>query len=192
MNRVAERPAIAFQRMGARQLTGVEALESDRPDSSWTERTFRDEMGGRNRHYVVALVDGEVIGYAGLLVQAGEGHVTTLMVDPSHRRRGLATDLMNELIGAACYARCEAMTLEVSAGNQAAMALYRAFGFVEEGSRPNYYPDGTDAAIMWRRQVDAPTPHRDPSEQRTATNASGPQPSDEATATSADETETRQ
>ena len=42
-------------------------------------------------------------------------------------------------------------TLEVRAGNVAAQALYRKFGFEEAGVRKGYYQDnGEDAIIMWR------------------------------------------
>jgi ribosomal-protein-alanine N-acetyltransferase len=35
-------------------------------------------------------------------------------------------------------------------GNAAAQQLYRNFGFVSSGTRPNYYPEtGEDALVMW-------------------------------------------
>ena len=43
------------------------------------------------------------------------------------------------------------MTLEVARGNEAALALYRAAGFREEGVRRSYYGPGEDALILWRR-----------------------------------------
>jgi len=39
--------------------------------------------------------------------------------------------------------------LEVRASNAAAQALYTAAGFVADGRRPGYYPDGEDA-LLWR------------------------------------------
>ena len=40
------------------------------------------------------------------------------------------------------------LSLEVRAGNDAAKALYRKFGFTEDGVRPNYYSNGEDAILM--------------------------------------------
>jgi ribosomal-protein-alanine N-acetyltransferase len=40
------------------------------------------------------------------------------------------------------------MLLEVSAANQAALALYEAAGFEEIDRRRRYYRDGTDAVVM--------------------------------------------
>ena len=42
-------------------------------------------------------------------------------------------------------------TLEVRVSNEAAADLYRSFGFISSGVRPNYYSnDSVDALIMWR------------------------------------------
>ena len=49
-------------------------------------------------------------------------------------------------------ARCRgavSATLEVAAGNMAALALYRAAGFTTRGRRRGYYRDGGDALIQW-------------------------------------------
>ncbi len=44
-----------------------------------------------------------------------------------------------------------AYTLEVRTSNTAAIALYEQFGFRGAGTRPRYYRDtGEDAMIMWR------------------------------------------
>ena len=42
-------------------------------------------------------------------------------------------------------------TLEVRTSNARAIALYERFGFRSAGTRPRYYRDtGEDAVIMWR------------------------------------------
>ena len=47
----------------------------------------------------------------------------------------------------------ERLILEVSAGNDAARALYRGAGFTEIGRRRAYYPDGSDALVLERAWV---------------------------------------
>jgi ribosomal-protein-alanine N-acetyltransferase len=42
----------------------------------------------------------------------------------------------------------------VRVSNQSAIALYRKYGFREEGRRPNYYHDGEDALIMAWHEMD--------------------------------------
>ena len=46
------------------------------------------------------------------------------------------------------------LTLEVRAGNEPAINLYKAYGFQEEAVRRHYYQNPVeDALIMWRHPV---------------------------------------
>jgi ribosomal-protein-alanine N-acetyltransferase len=70
-------------------------------------------------------------------------------VDPPERRGGVATLLLQELLEKAGHDA--PYTLEVRASNGPAIALYERFGFRAAGTRPRYYRDtGEDAMIMWR------------------------------------------
>jgi ribosomal-protein-alanine N-acetyltransferase len=72
-----------------------------------------------------------------------------IAVDPPWRRRGIGTALLSRLIERAGTG--ESYTLEVRPSNPGAIALYERFGFRSAGTRPRYYRDtGEDALIMWR------------------------------------------
>jgi ribosomal protein S18 acetylase RimI-like enzyme len=63
------------------------------------------------------------------------GHVVGLMVRPEARRRGIARDLLQGLIGECRQAGgIEMLTLTVTDGNEAAVRLYRDCGFVVYGN----------------------------------------------------------
>jgi len=48
------------------------------------------------------------------------------------------------------------MTLEVRPSNEAALALYKKFGFRSVGRRPHYYTDNAeDAEILWNTDIEA-------------------------------------
>jgi ribosomal-protein-alanine N-acetyltransferase len=70
-------------------------------------------------------------------------------VDPTQRRRGIATALISRVL-----ARVEPdaqLTLEVRRSNAGAITLYERFGFRSAGVRRRYYQDnGEDAIVMWR------------------------------------------
>jgi ribosomal-protein-alanine N-acetyltransferase len=77
-------------------------------------------------------------------------HVMNVAVDPIHRRRGIGTRLLAELLSR--VGQEAQLTLEVRTSNTGAIALYERFGFRSAGVRPRYYQDnGEDAVIMWRR-----------------------------------------
>jgi ribosomal-protein-alanine N-acetyltransferase len=48
----------------------------------------------------------------------------------------------------------EAVTLEVRPANRPALALYRAFGFTTAGTRPGYYADTGEDALILTLQLD--------------------------------------
>jgi ribosomal-protein-alanine N-acetyltransferase len=88
---------------------------------------------------------------AGLLIArraADEAELLTLAVTPPCRGAGLGRALLERAI---CDLRASGATqlfLEVDEGNEAALALYRAFGARPVGRRPGYYESGANAVIF--------------------------------------------
>ena len=146
-------PAFTLREMTPRDIAAVAMLERVIYPQPWSVRTFYDELAGGNRRYVVAVDDGEVIGYGGLLIVEGDAHITTIAVHPEARRRRLGTRLMLELVGRALSAGSRHLTLEVRVSNDAARSLYQRFGFAPVGLRKNYYRD-EDALVMWATDID--------------------------------------
>lgn len=62
-------------------------------------------------------------------VRAGFVYVVVLAVDPDHRRRGIATRLLREVIAEAEGAGRRGVALDVVADDRAAIALYETSGF---------------------------------------------------------------
>jgi ribosomal-protein-alanine N-acetyltransferase len=70
-------------------------------------------------------------------------------VDPTQRRRGIATAMIRSLLSR--VERDAQLTLEVRQSNAGAIRLYEGFGFRSAGVRRRYYQDnGEDALVMWR------------------------------------------
>ncbi|MBX0327277.1 ribosomal protein S18-alanine N-acetyltransferase [Oscillochloris sp. ZM17-4] len=97
------------------------------------------------------------IGYGGLWLTVDDAHVTTIAVDPQYRGFGVGELLLNGLIDAAYELRAKMLTLEVRVSNASAQRLYIKYGFQPAGTRPRYYTDnGEDALIMWTEAIDTP------------------------------------
>ena len=141
--------------MRRRHLKAVVAIEQQVFPSPWSLGLYLSELGlGPSRAYYVARVDGEIVGYAGLMIAVGEGHVTTIGVDPSWQRRGVGRRLLLVLANTARERGAEHLTLEVRATNHGAQALYHQFGFAPAGIRKNYYAEvHEDAIVMWAHDI---------------------------------------
>lgn len=124
-------------------LFGVEA---------WSPELLADELSADpvSRYYLVAEDEGVVIGYGGLLAQAGgPADVLTLAVAAGRWGEGIGGVLLDGLLNEAHRRGCTEIFLEVRVDNDRAQRLYRRRGFEGIGVRRGYYqPSGTDALVM--------------------------------------------
>ena len=157
---------IELRRLGLRDLTAVEEIERRSYPTPWSRSMFAGELS-KPTSICVGAFDTDTGALAGYLVisrYVDAWHVMNVAVDPEHRRRGIATRLLEHLfettaddgVGARGY------TLEVRVSNTAAIQLYERLGFRPRGIRRGYYTDNReDALIMWKdpvggeQQVDA-------------------------------------
>ena len=141
--------------MRRRHLRSVLRIESRNSPRGWSLGLFMSELSYRDaRVYLVAKHDHRVVGFAGLLFAAEDGHVTTVSVDPEWQTHRVATRMMLVLADRALEHGVEALTLEVRPSNRPAVALYERFGFAPVGVRKNYYKEtDEDALVMWATDV---------------------------------------
>ena len=141
--------------MRRRHLRGVLRIEVQSYPKPWTLGLYLSELAlGGMRCYLVARRGGEVVGYGGLMYVGPDAHVTTLAVAPEFHRRGIGRRVLLGLARAAVAHGAENLTLEVRVSNDAAIALYRRFGFVPAGVRKNYYAEvNEDALVMWANDI---------------------------------------
>lgn len=143
---------IVYREMTAADVPFISRLEEETFSMPWSAASFLQMIGQEDARYYVAEEDGRLLGGCGLLLIAGEGNITNVVVAPEARRRGVATGMLTHLLAAGDREGLFAYTLEVRVSNQAAIALYEKLGFVSEGIRPNFYEKPTEnAMIMWKR-----------------------------------------
>ena len=118
----------------------------------WSKESFESEIVENARAlYIVAIVDNELVGYAGMWGILDEGHITNIAVHPDHRRKHIGEALVSILAKTAEESGIDKLTLEVRKSNEPAKALYKKLGFEAKGLRKGYYEDNNeDAIIMWR------------------------------------------
>jgi len=137
--------------MMVRDLDSVMLVEKRSFTSPWSRQAFLTELvDNQLARYLVADYDGRVVGYAGVWLIAGEGHVTNIAVDPDFRGRQLGESLLVGLMSLCLAQNVLRMTLEVRVSNTVAQRLYQKHGFESVGLRTGYYTDNNeDAMIMW-------------------------------------------
>jgi ribosomal-protein-alanine N-acetyltransferase len=142
--------------MRRRHLRSVMRIEAQVYPRPWSLPLFMSELNLRSsRVYYVARVNGLVVGYCGLMLVEGDGHITNIAVDPAWHRHQIGTRLLLNAARQAAARDATRLTLEVRMSNRAAQELYRKFGFEAAGVRKNYYAESReDALIMWAYGLD--------------------------------------
>ena len=150
--------AVQVVPMRRRHLRGVLRIEQQVYPRPWTLGLFLSELSlHHSRSYVVARVEGSVVGYGGIMLSAEDAHVTTIAVDPAWQRHKLGQRLLCVLTREAVRLGCSNLTLEVRVSNKGAQALYQRFGLAPAGVRRGYYVEsGEDAIVMWAHGIDEP------------------------------------
>ena len=77
-----------------------------------------------------------------------EGYIFNVAVNVKHRKKGVATALVNELVTYGKKNNFYFITLEVRESNEKAKSLYSKFGFVIVGERKDYYSVPKENAIL--------------------------------------------
>jgi len=145
--------------MTAADLDEVMLLETGVYPFPWTRGNFIDSLAAG---YVAQLLrdgrDERLLGYFIALAGVDEMHLLNLTVAPAHRRRGFARLMMAALVECSRAERAHRVWLEVRVSNDVALAVYRRFGFREQGIRPGYYPAAhgkRESAVVMSLEIDA-------------------------------------
>lgn len=137
--------------MDLEDLEAIYEIESSSFSVPWSKESLRNELTmNQFSYYLVAELEGQVIGYGGMWIIADEAHVTNIAIAPSYRGQGWGEKLVRAMKQTAVEQGAVGMTLEVRPSNAIALKLYEKMGFYKTGTRPKYYSDdGEDALIMW-------------------------------------------
>ena len=126
----------------------IVALEEASFADPWGERDVFATVCSEGGICFVALEGDEVIGYVFGRLIAPEVEIYRIAVREDKRRRGIGYRLLSYMMKTERGHGLETVFLEVRSHNEAARALYRAYGFNEISVRKNYYQNPTDDAVI--------------------------------------------
>ena len=116
----------------------------------WSEKSFCEEAENPLATYFVAKEDEKIVGYGGIWNVSGEGQITNIAVHPDMRKKGIASEILKQLISSS--KTFEKIFLEVRESNTAAICLYEKYGFKKCGIRKNFYHSPTENGIIMIRE----------------------------------------
>ena len=138
--------------MTASHVPQIAELEKLCFNDPWSENSIASELDNRLSCWLVALDDDKVIGYVGSQTVLGETDMMNIAIHPDHRKRGIATELIERLIQALKERDSHSLMLEVRASNEPAKSLYTKMGFELVGIRKNYYRNPKEDALILRKE----------------------------------------
>jgi [ribosomal protein S18]-alanine N-acetyltransferase len=142
--------SLTIRRLIYADLPHVIAIERRSFPTPWSLAMFVLELSKPSGICLAGLDDDKLVGYCVCSRYDTVWHLMNIAVDPDRRREGIAAAILHRLFEEADKPGAQ-YTLEVRPSNEAAIALYEAFGFKRAGVRKGYYHDNKeDAVIMWR------------------------------------------
>jgi [ribosomal protein S18]-alanine N-acetyltransferase len=144
-----------------RDLDDVMAIEEDSFTNPWTRQMFEWDVRNTEvtRVYVGRTAEASVAAFCSCWLVFDELHIHSLAVRRDLRRRGVASALLCGVLADAARVGARRATLEVRRSNEPALKLYEKLGFIVSGTRPNYYTQPEeDALILWLDRLPAADP----------------------------------
>ncbi len=144
---------LEVRRLELRDLNAIEEIERASYRTPWSRSMFAGELAKPSSLSLGAFDSetGELLGYLIISRYVDAWHVMNVAVSPEHRRRKIATMLLDRLFELTAGDGQRGYTLEVRVSNDVAIRLYERAGFKPRGIRRGYYTDNReDALIMWR------------------------------------------
>jgi [ribosomal protein S18]-alanine N-acetyltransferase len=138
-----------IRRMTLQDIPAVHEIDVLSFSLPWPERSFRFELieNPVSRGWV-AKVDGRIAAMLVLWFIIDEAHVATIAVHPDFRRQGIGEQILLCALRSVKSEGAQRAFLEVRAGNIAAQAMYKKYGFEVAGLRRGYYRDNNEDAIL--------------------------------------------
>jgi tRNA threonylcarbamoyladenosine biosynthesis protein TsaB len=131
----------------------AEILQESPQAADWTEASLRDSAGWRGSVALVCESDGKVSSFIIGRQVADQGEILNLAVSLARRGRGEGGALLKFALDEFRARRVGHVFLEVRESNAAATSFYTKHGFSRRDTRPHYYRDPDEAAVVMEKKL---------------------------------------
>jgi ribosomal-protein-alanine N-acetyltransferase len=147
---------IEIRRLALADLSAIERIEKEAYPTPWSRSMFAGELAKPSSISLGAFdpATNHLVGYLITSRYVDAWHIMNVAVAAGSRRRGIASDLLDELFHLTDDDPRRGYTLEVRVSNANAIKLYERMGFERTGLRRAYYTDNReDAIVMWKDPI---------------------------------------
>ena len=134
--------------MDSTHIGEVVEIEKTCFTSPWTYEGIKEGLNNPNSYYIVYICENRVVGYAGMYSVCSEGYINNIAVLPEFRGRGIAKELLDNIIRYSVLSKLEFLSLEVRISNKVAINLYHSAGFDDVGCRRSFYSKPKEDALI--------------------------------------------
>lgn len=141
---------VTVRKMQMRDLPAVVEIDRLSFTLPWPEGSFRYELNDNRmaRCLVAESEDGRIVAMVVAWMILDELHIATFATHPELRRNGIGSRLLSKVLEDGWASGAKHAFLEVRASNTGAQEMYGKFGFKTTGTRPGYYRDNGETALM--------------------------------------------
>ncbi len=143
---------ISVRKMSASDVDALYEIEKKCFTQPWCKNDFSIIPSLDYAHFFVLEYNDIVAAFAGIYV-IDEAELMNIAVLPDFQRMRFASTLLEICIKEAKALNADKMMLEVRKSNTAAISLYRKFGFINVGTRKNYYKSPIEDAIIMIKEL---------------------------------------
>ncbi len=128
-------------------MDDIAEIEKQSFVNPWTKEMLLDSAKNAAVKFKVLIENKTVAGYYIISTSADETEVLDIAVDPKFRKRSFGQAMLADIKKESNNKKSRVIFLEVRQNNNAAINLYKSFGFKEIGVRKKYYKN-EDALVL--------------------------------------------
>ena len=147
---------LVFERAKKEDLEEIHEIEIASFPDPWSIDSLWAFASNEQVRTLVCARDEEtskLVGYYALQYVLDEAEIAIIAVKRKFRRQGLGRAILEEIKRFCGEREIIKIHLEVRSENEAAVHLYRSFGFEEVGRRKNYYEAPKDDALLFSLSI---------------------------------------
>lgn len=159
---MTEQSSIVVRKFELKYIDQVMEINKNTLPENYPESFFRTIYSELPSAFLIAEVNGELVGYTMARIERGlshysifhrakKGHTVSIAIKPKYRKKGFATKLLKESMAAMIRQGVNELFLEVRVSNDAAVNLYKSVGFEVLKEIRHYYRDFEAAYLMVKK-----------------------------------------